>query len=281
MQDNCSSHSSSSQSLSTSSETEIPSLVHSLRNLVQEFMSRHSSLTLQALAQRSQVPVTTLRRLMQVESKSEIAPHIALNLCSYICREKKMNKLLEMLPTNLADYLKKHFGGFVFENAEERVYSHELNEILKDTFHYLIYKLAANRSGTSWVEVTELFGLIGKRKAENLIQLHVIEEREGKLHAKESDFSLDLKVAASHLPELVKYYQPENVGRGLNLMYSLSESLNEEAIKKIKDIQREAVQKTHTVMQSPESLGHYPYFTLNLCETFLSDEPAQKKGLLQ
>ncbi|MBY0516829.1 MAG: hypothetical protein K2P81_07980 [Bacteriovoracaceae bacterium] len=251
--------------------------VSCLREIVQDFLNRHPRLTVQALSQRANVPVTTLRRLLQVESKSEIAPHTALNLCSYIFREKRVGPLLKLLPALLSQYLEKHFGAFVFEGAEERTYSLELNEILKDRMSYFIYKLAANRSGTSWIEITELFGSTGKKKTEELIQAKVLKIVEEKIHACDSDFSLDLKVASSHLPELVKFYRPEDVSRGLNLMYSLSESLNEEAIQKIKNIQREAVKATHEIMKSAESNGSIPYFTLNICESFSTEN----QGTLQ
>lgn len=251
--------------------------IQALRELVQGFLARNSRLTLQALASRAQVPVTSLRRLMQEEAKTEVAPHTALNLCAYILREKRVGKLLELVDPVLADFLRKHFGAFVFDGAEERKFDLDLNEVLKDRMSYFIYKLAANRAGTTWVEVTELFGTTGKRKAEDLAKLGLLIDNEGHLSARDKDFSLDLQVAASHLPELVKFYRPETIGRGLNLMYSLSESLNEDAIKRIKDVQREAVKQTHAIMQATDSQGDIPYFTLNICETFLEEG----QGVLQ
>ena len=263
--------------MQTNIETSAASPIAALRALVQDFMARHPRLTLQALATRAQVPVTSLRRLMQEESKSEVAPHTALNLCAYICREKRVGELMKLLPATLAEFLQKHFGGFVFEGAEKRVYSVDLNEALKDRMSYFIYKLAANSAGTTWVEVTELFGSVGKRKAEEMVKQELLSDNDGRLSAREPDFSLDLTVAASHLPELVKFYRPEAMGQGKNLMYSLSESLNDEAIQKIKDVQRDAVKATHAIMHAKESRGHIPYFTLNLCETFL----AEPEGALQ
>ena len=245
--------------------------IQALRELVQGYLANNSRLTLQALATRAQVPVTSLRRLMQEEAKTEVAPHTALNLCAYILREKRVGKLLELVNPVLADFLRKHFGSFVFEGAEERKFDLDLNEVLKDRMSYFIYKLAANRAGTSWIEVTELFGTTGERKAEDMMELGMLVEVEGQLSARDKDFSLDLQVAATHLPELVKFYRPETIGRGLNLMYSLSESLNEDAIKRIKDVQREAVKATHAIMNNDESQGDIPYFTLNLCETFLEE----------
>lgn len=251
--------------------------LQTLRTLVQEFLARHPRLTIQALATRANVPVTSLRRIVGDSSKSEVAPHTALNLCAYIAREKNIAKLLELLPQVLAEYLSKHFGSFVFEGNEKRTYDSDLNQILQDRTNYFIYKLAANRGGTTLDEVTELFGSVGKKHANALIEKDVIRMDGNRLFARDPDFSLDLKIAAGHLPELVKMYRPDAVAHGLNLMYSLSETLNEQAIKSIKDIQREAVKATHAIMNNPESFGDIPYFTINLCESF--KEPC--KGIIQ
>lgn len=241
-----------------------------LRAMVKEYMVLHPRVTVQSLASRAQVPVTTLRRFLQEETKTEVAPHTVLNLCAYMKREKNVAKLLNLLPVELKEHLEKVFGSFVFEGAQERVFSLDLNEVLKDRTNYFIYKLAANHKGTDWSEIQELFGAMGVKKTQTLVEMKVLIVENDIIKAAHQDFSLDLKTAATHLPELVSLYKPESLARGLNLMYSLSESLSEEAIKEVKDIQREAAKATHAIMSNPKKQGHIPYFTINLCETFLT-----------
>lgn len=254
-----------------------PSVVETLREQINLYLGKHPNITVQTLAQRSMIPVTTMRRVLQQSVKTEIAPHNVLNICSYIYRERNIAKLLTLLPENISVYLKKHFGQFVFSD-QERTYSTDLNLLLKDRMNYFIYKLAANHQGVSLMDVTEIFGSIGKKKADELAALGVlIKDENGQLHAKDKNFSLDLETATSHLPELVKFYKPHALAQGKNLMYSLSESLNEAAIVEIKNIQREAVKKIHHIMNTSENFGSIPYFTLNLAETFLVEE----EGVLQ
>ncbi len=241
-----------------------------LRAMVKDYMALHPRVTVQSLASRAQVPVTTLRRFLQEETKTEVAPHTALNLCAYMKREKNVSKLLAQLPAELRDSLEKVFGSFVFEGNEERVFSLDLNEILKDRTNYFIYKLAANHKGTDWNEIQELFGAVGMKKGQKLLEMKVLVLESNIIKAAHQDFSLSLETAANHLPELVSLYKPETLSQGLNLMYSLSESLSEEAIKEVKDIQREAAKATHAIMSNPKKQGHIPYFTINLCETFLT-----------
>jgi hypothetical protein len=252
-------------------------VVVELRKLVEQYLSHHPRLNLQTLASRSQVPVTTLRRLIQDEKKSEVAPHIVLNLCSYILKEKKVTKLLLMLPMVLADFLRKYFGSFCFEGANERVYDDSLNNILKDKLNYLIYKLAANHQGTNFIELSEIFGITGVARARELINqefliVKKVQQANGieieSIVAKDQDFTLNLTTAASHLPELTKFYRPDCVGKNLNLMYSLSEGLNKNGIAEVKRLQKKAIEGTLKIMQDPHFQGTIPYFTLNLCESF-------------
>lgn len=245
-------------------------LIQSLQNMISLYMSKNSQLTINSLAQRSNVPVTSLRRLMNGQQKNEIAPHSVLNLVSYILREKNLALLLERVEPSIAEFLKKHFGNFIF-SSQKNTYNVDLNIELRDQTKYLIYKLAANHNGTDLMTIVENFGSHGKRKADELKTAGLLIEEGDRLHAKEKNFSLDLSIAASHLPGLVSYYKPDSIPQGRNTMFSMSESLTHEAIQEIKKLQRECVMKMNAIMNAPESLGDIPYFTLNLAETMLSE----------
>jgi len=245
-------------------------LIQTLQQMITSYMSKNPQLTLNALASRSNVPVTTLRRLMNGQQKNEIAPHSVLNIVSYILREKNLSVLLEKVDTAIAEFLKKNFGNFIFSN-QKNTYSVDLNIELRDQTKYLIYKLAANHNGTDLMTVVENFGSFGKRKVEELKQNGLLFEEGERLHAKDKNFSLDLTVAAVHLPALVKYYKPDSIHLGLNTMFSMSESLTSDAIKEIKTLQRECVMKMNAIMNNPMNLGSIPYFTINLAETMLAD----------
>lgn len=252
-------------------------LIASLQNLVAAYLAKNPSLTINALASRCNVPVTTLRRLTSGQQKNEIAPHSVLNLVSYILREKNLVTLLTKLEPSVAEFLKKHFGNFIF-SSESRVYSSNLNEELKDQTRYLIYKLAANHNGTDLMTIVDNFGSHGKKKADELMSKNLLVEREGRLHAAEKNFSLDITVAASHLPGLVGFYKPHTMAEGKNTFFSMSESLSEEAIQEIKQLQRECVKKMSAIMNDEKNFGDIPYFTINLAETMLE---SSQRGEIQ
>lgn len=246
-------------------------LILSLQNMITVYMGKNPQLTLNALAQRSNVPVTSLRRLMNNQQKNEIAPHSVLNLVGYILREKNLSLLLTKVDACVADFLQKHFGHFIFA-SEVRVYNTDLNTELKDQIKYLIYKMAANHNGVDLMTLVENFGALGKRKADEMIKNGMLVEEEERLHAREKNFSLDLGIAADHLPALVRFYKPESIQQGRNTFFNMSESLNLEGIQMIKQLQRECVHKMNAIMNDPQYFGDIPYFTINLGETMFSDE---------
>ncbi len=245
-------------------------LLQSLQDMIAAYLGKNPQLTLNALAQRSNVPVTSLRRLMSGQQKNEIAPHSVLNLVSYILREKNLKLLLSKVDACVAEFLHRHFGNFIF-SSETRSYNPELNVELRDETKYLIYKLAANHNGTDLRSVVENFGSHGKKRAEEMLAAGLLQESDGRLHAREKNFSLDVQIAASHLPALVRFYKPQTMALGRNSFFSLSEALTFDAIKEIKLLQRECVKKISEIMNKPESLGPIPYFTINLSETMLSE----------
>ena len=258
-------------------EIERDDLISQLHQLINSYLEKYPQVSLNALASRSNIPVSTLRRISLGQQKSDIAPHTVLNLTSFLLKEKNLVNLLEKVDPVIKEYLEKHFGQFIF-SSEKRVYDVDLNSYLQDQHRYFIYKLAANHNGSTLMEIMELFGRQGESKVAEMLNLGLLlEDDKGRLHAKNKDFSLDLKVAASHLPELTRFYKPETLGQGLNLFYSMSESLTREAIIEIKNIQREAANKVAAIMDDKNNKGDIPYFSVNLSETFL----LQAEGDLQ
>ena len=248
-------------------------LCEQLKDIVESYFAKHPNVSINGLAMRSGVGASTLRRLLSDSIKGDPAPHTVLNLLSTVSKEKKLSKLIAMVDGPLGEMLQETFSHFV-ESETPHTYDNDLNEILRDQVSYFIYKLAANRKGTDKIFVTEMFGKAGLERLTNLLDLGVVESNaDGDIHAVQKDFSLDVEIAAGHLPELVKFYKPAAISNGQNLFYTMSESLSEEGIQKVKTIQKEAIKKIYDVMRSPFYEGEIPFFTLDMSDT-LSLEPA-------
>lgn len=252
-------------------------LTEQLKDVVENYFSRYPHVSINSLAMKSGVGATTLRRIVNQSIKGEPAPHTVLNLASALSNEKQLTSLIKNFDGPIGQLLEKTFAPYL-EVDSSHVMKNDINEELKDWVKYAIYKLSANRKGVSRIQVSELFGKLGLDRLDELIENKFLEEEQSISHANEKNFSLDVSIAAGHLSELVRFYKPTEVSKGNNIFYTLSETLNEEGIQKIKEIQKEAVKKIFEVMNENEFAGEIPYFSLNLADTF---DLTENKGVLQ
>lgn len=268
------------------SEIEIQSVNGELKKLIQNYLDRHPGLSLNALAARSNVSATTLRRLMNsADKKSDIAPHTVLAIVSYVLKERKISLLLKKVTGPIAELLRRSFDQFIFDDkTSDHQLIGDLNVILKDETNYLIYKLAANKCGTSISEISKLFGINGLNKLSVLMDEGWIiadTENQDRIHAKEKNFSLDLELSHKLSHSLLDLYKPRDVGMGLNLFYSLSEAMTQEGILKIKEIEKLAVKKIFEVMSDETYQGHIPYYTLVMSDVLGPTPKEENNGVLQ
>ena len=258
-----------------------------LRDLTKSYLDKHPGLTLNALSTRSGVPATTMRRLMQEDTANkELAPHSVLSLVSYLLKEKKISALLKKVDGPIADLLNRCFDQFIFDEESSKHEMHnDLNSLFQDKTTYIIYKLAANQCGTTLEEVKNIFGLMGLQKLSELIEKNWIiadENDQERLHAREKNFSVDLALAHQLTHSLVDFYKPRDVEHGFNLFYSLSEGMNEEGIKKIKEVEKEAVKKIFDLMNNQENQGTIPYYAVVLSDVLgLTPTKKTNEGVLQ
>lgn len=248
-----------------------------LKNIVESYFEKHPNVSINALAMKSGVGASTLRRLLSGSIKGDPAPHTVLNILSTVTKEKKLSKLVKLIDGPVGEMLQGTFSHFI-ESETPHTYDNDLNEVLRDQMSYFIYKLAANRKGTTKLFISEMYGKVGLERLTNMLSLGVLKIENDEVHACQKDFSLDVETAAGHLPELVKFYKPNEIARGQNLFYTMSETLTEEGIQKVKTIQKEAIKKIYDIMRSPFYEGDIPFFTLDMSDT-LSFE--SKVGELQ
>ncbi|MBL6990307.1 MAG: hypothetical protein ISR65_11035 [Bacteriovoracaceae bacterium] len=238
-----------------------------LKQMINNYLTVHPNITLNAFANRSGISNTTLRRILDESSSSIPAPHTILNVVSYLHKEKRVSKLLDKVGGAIGEILNKSFNKFIFDEHQTK-YSNNLNKLLQNFNYYIVYKLAANKKGTNDLEIRGILGDLGEKIVKELQQFKVIEKNEqAQYHAKDKNFALEIPIAINHLKELIKFYKTEEIHLGNNLFYSLSESLNERAIVKVKNIQREAIKGIHQVMSDEQSLGNIPYFLIALSDS--------------
>lgn len=254
------------------------SLCGQLQTMMEGYFTKYPNMSVNALAAKSGVGASTLRRILSDGLKGDPAPHTVLNIASAVTREKRLSVLITMFDGPLGELLKETFSPFVEMNMNHEM-DHEINEELKDFTKYMIYKCAANDAGVRSSWVMDNYGKAGLAKMNELFERGFLTAGPELFHAKQKNFSLDLEIAVSHLSEMVRFYKPSELSKGKNLYYTLSESLNDEAIKKVKKIQLEAIQKIYDVMSDKKSLGPTHYMSVSIMDTLESG--SDDSGVLQ
>lgn len=247
-------------------------LLEQLKDLLENYFRKFPNVSINGLAKKSGVGATTLRRILSESLKGDPAPSTVLNVVSAITKERRLSSLLKSFEGPIGEMLRGSFGHFVEENLPHS-YSTDLNHELADWHKYIIYKLASNKCGVSKTVLGQTIGNVGLKSLNEMFEKGLLYADGDIIHSKEKNFSLDLNLALKHLPNLLDFYKPDNLDRGQNLFYTLSESINEDGIKKIKEIQRDAIKKIYAIMNSPYYEGEIPYFTVHCMDTLTLEAP--------
>jgi hypothetical protein len=247
-------------------------LLEQLKDLLVTYFRKFPNVSINALAKKSGVGATTLRRILSESLKGDPAPSTVLNVVSAITKERRLSSLLRAFEGPIGEMLRSSFGHFVEENLPHS-YSTDLNRELVDWPKYLIYKLASNKCGVSRILLTQILGNVGLKCIGEMFEKGLLYADGDIVHSKEKNFSLDLNLAVKHLPNLLGFYKPNDLDRGHNLFYTLSESINEDGIKKVKEVQKEAIKKIYAIMNSPYYEGEIPYFTVHCMDTLTLETP--------
>jgi len=246
-------------------------LHENLQRFVHDYLLKHPGLSMNALALRAQVSGTTLRRMMDPAKVHVPGASFVLNLICYITKIKKVSLVLKNIDGPIGDYLRTFYKTEIYDDSNEHSIDCDLIFLMQDFDCYLIYKLAANYCGVSKSQVFRVLGEKGIAKLSYLItKAAVYSEDQKYYHAKEKNFSIPLELSERHLPRLVEFYRSENLEKGRNLFYSLSESLNEEGVKMAKSIIRNAVKQVYDLSMTEQYKGNIPFFSLFICDEFFS-----------
>ncbi len=247
-------------------------------------------MSLNGLSKRCAISEPTLRRIMS--GKIKTLPMLS-TIVDVLCTLNKVDSLSDLnhiyMGTPIGDFLNINFN-VLSESNFNYEFSTELNETLRDNTSYLIFKLAANRSGVSSQKIEKLFGHYGIEKLKNLHDLKLVKIDRGIVKSIVEGFSLSHDQFISHFKAVSDFIKTERSHvQKKNLFYNFSESVNEKAFKEILSIQKSALKKMTKILNDDQNNGTIPIFILSAIDTLsvetnegeTSDETlSTPKGLL-
>lgn len=259
-------------------------IVVQLREAIQGYLDEHRRVSLNGLSKRCQTSEPTLRRIMSGKVKTAPTLTTVVDILSTISKESSLPKLIELYPGPIAESLKENFGLVLTPECNYQS-SETLNKELADEQKYLIFKLAANSCGVKRNTIKELFGLVGEEKCDELISKDLLTEtvvnQERVIKTKVEGFSLSHRLFVKNFKAVANYIDASpKLGKQDNLFYNLSESLSDQGLKEVLNIQRQALQKIIKVLNDPKYSGEHPVFVLSAIDTMEKKRP-ENEDLLQ
>lgn len=254
-----------------------------LQKLIKSHLSEHRNLSLNALSKRCRVSEPTLRRIVSGKVKTNPTVNTIVDILSSLSKETNIAKLVELYPGPLAESLKENFGAVIGPEKYNYEYSEVLNRELKDPKRYLIFKLASNTSGVTRAKIRQLFGELGDQKCDEMINLNLLheswEDNQRTLKTKVEGFYLHNDLFKQNFKALADFIDTRpKLGEQKNLFYNLSESVNDQALRDILNIQRQALKKIVKVLNDEKSRGDLPVFVLNAIDQLDKDDSDPAAG---
>lgn len=171
------------------SSQEMIVLVDQLSAIIDDYLVKKPHLSLNALAKKCCVSESTLRRLRKRQVKTLPKIETVLDILTTVYSERNIQKIIETIDDPLESYLSRLFN-VINQQKASYDYDASISKELKDTVAYLIYKLAANRTGVKKETVSEMFGNWGLQKLALLESKSLVYRMVGRYHARTKSFSL-------------------------------------------------------------------------------------------
>ncbi|MBF0312342.1 MAG: hypothetical protein HQK50_10985 [Oligoflexia bacterium] len=243
----------------------ISKLVLELKALLEDYLKQHTSMTLHGLSKKCGVSFSTLRRILNLETKEDPVSLTVLGIVSTVKKESNISQLMTLFSQE-SEVFTSLSRAYAFANKCSN-YKPELAEVLVDREFYVIYKLAANASGTTRKHVRELLGNPAETKVDDLLRRELIYEDQGKLHAFQKNFSLTAAVGIAQVPEMLRFSGTGSCFVDKSIFRSVSESITKEVYDEIWQIQCEANRKIVSLINRKESIGEVPFFFVCALDT--------------
>ncbi len=239
--------------------------VAELSTLIQTYLKERPQLSLNAIAIRSEIPETSLRRLSKGELKRMPKNQTVLKLLSYLYQTESLIKIRDQVPGALRDFMNKEYL-----LSEDSVVSPQINldRFLTDQISYLVFKLASNSSGVKQDEIKRLFGEVGLEAINKLVKAAVVKVDNATFYSAFESFRLSDESFVENFKAVSSFIKTDPEKRTApNFYYNLSESLNEAGLKKIREIQVRATSQVLNIMNDKTNHGDIPVFNLVAIDT--------------
>ena len=241
---------------------------------IASYLLKNSSLTLVNVEEKTSVPHSTLRRIMN--GTGNPSAEAVIKIYRSLGFDNELVSFMKDYHPEIATIMalkSSHNQEYEYIEDEDRQY-------FLDEQNFLILSLAYTTQGTTEKEIRFELGDRGVSKLNELIEKGlIIKHDNGKLVGKATNFKLSLADGRKRIEFALKYYRPEEAGKINNWLSYQTESLNEEGLKALKSLQQKQFNdRKDQVFNNTMYLGNIKVYSTAVSSTFVA---YQESGVLE
>lgn len=236
-------------------------LLEELIRKIENYLQKNYVGSLSSLARDSGIPYRTLRRISQGENVPDLSSVMALlNVIS--SQEEAQRFLAKHFPNTF-----QIFQSTFFQNPVP-----ESSSILPcdDNLSFEMMRMVATKKDCTKDDMRKSFGDYGMQQLEKIISAGYITENDGVLTFLGLEMSSNVQICLQNIRLLAQLFPQENLSTSKALLGSLSNTIDQEGLKKIKQYSVEFQQKIKKITTA--NPGDIPVYIAWLHNTYDLDK---------
>ena len=244
-----------------------------LKEHIDDYLREKQYLSLQNVSEKSHVPISTLRRINNLEGNPGI--ETVAKIFKALGGDAELLKYMEKFHPGIYDVMiqrTRHNQEFNFvDKAHLKYFTNE------DSF--LIVTLAFTRAGISEKEVAHEIGERGVELLQKLYQEGLLKkDGQGRYFGGIEKYKLPIAQTKKRLEMSLKYYRVEEAFGKKNWLSYETESLNEEGAKALKILMQEQFEeRKNKIFYNPKYYGEIKVFAATIASTFFPDNSKEER----
>lgn len=236
----------------------------SIKACLDSYLQKNPKLSLQSIDDKTGIPISTLRRIINLNGNPN--PESVIKLCRALGFDQELEKYLEKYHPDIAALMASKSHNKDYEYVPENE-----TEYFTDDSSFLILSFAYTTIGTTEEVIRFELGERGIVKLNELCDKGLLLRTEnGRYIGKISNFKLPFAAVRKRIDMASKYYRLDEAGGDNNFLNYQAESLNLEGLKKLKSVEKDqAIYRREWILNNPIYHGEFPIFIATISSTFL------------
>lgn len=245
-------------------------LKDSLRRALLKYRAQRPQLSLRSIARNSGVNRYFLNKVMdENDTTSPLDLNQVLVLFKFMTERESVKEVIDASVDDVQAAIQNIFD-IEFLSKKDIADSYEgLDFYDMDT--YFVMVLASFGHGTKDEYVMRILGERGEQALARLLREgYVYKTNQGRIKLKKgNDFTYSMDVMRHHIPNYLRFYNRDRVGRGINRIHVYAEGLNQQGIEKAHDLHARLNRELQLLLSDESNYGDIPFFSFAVMDRMI------------